>query len=330
MKKFLTTICIFLTAATAAVAAEREVSVHNGDVTLAGTLAEPDGVAPKAVIVLATGSGAQDRNETVMSHAPFKVLSDSLTDAGYAVLRMDDRGTASSTGDYASATLADLDSDIEAGLAFVDSCLHGVKKGVIGHSLGSQTAVKLAARGKCDFIVTLACPAWRGDSIVMSQSRALATAMTGRWDAEPLQRRLMDIAGSDQPDYLARSMICMALAESMGEMARVPAVREQIDASADALLSPSYRAMLRYDPADDIRAATVPWLALNGDKDTQVLPENLLTIKQLNPSAQTVILPSHNHLMQTCVSGLVTEYESLGRAPSSLTLKTITDWLDTL
>ncbi|MDO4320552.1 MAG: alpha/beta fold hydrolase [Bacteroidales bacterium] len=323
-------ICVTLLAAVTATGAEREVRVHNGDVVLAGTLALPDNVAPTAVVVLATGSGAQDRDESLAGHAPFRILSDSLAAAGFAVLRMDDRGTASSTGDYASARLSDFDSDIEAGLAFVDSCLHGVKKGVIGHSQGGQTAIKLAARGKCDFIVTLAVPAWRGDSIIMSQSRAMATAITGRWDAEPLQRRLMDIAGSNQPDYMAHTMIYMALAESVGEMSRMPAVRERLEASTNALLSPAYRDMLRYDPADNIKAVDVPWLALNGDKDTQVLPQNLLTIKQLNPSAETVVLPGHNHLFQICTTGLVTEYESLAQSPSSETLTTIISWLGKL
>lgn len=327
--RFITLLLIMVGTALSGLGLTRDVHIHNGDVILAGTLSEPGGT-PRAVIVLASGSGAQNRDEELLGHRPFRIIADTLTAAGYAVLRLDDRGTGQSTGVYADATIDDLDSDIAAALVYADSCFSGIRKGVLGHSLGGQSAVKMAARDKCDFIVTLAAPAWRGDSIVMSQARALATALTGRWDGEQLQRRLLDIAAADMPDYLARSMISMELAKSLGDAARLPAVRESIEANTSALLSPAYRGMLRYDPAGDIAAVGVPWLALNGDCDTQVLPGNLATIARLNPAADTVVLPQHNHLFQTCTTGLVNEYSTLGQAPSSRTLAEIIAWLTNL
>ena len=83
-------------------------------ISLAGTLTLPkkDGVFP--VVILISGSGPQNRNEELLGHKPFLVISDYLTKNGIAVLRYDDRGTAESTGDFSTATSADFATDVEA------------------------------------------------------------------------------------------------------------------------------------------------------------------------------------------------------------------------
>lgn len=47
--------------------------------TLAGTLTRPTGTGPFPAVVLITGSGSQDREETLFGHKPFPMLADSLT-----------------------------------------------------------------------------------------------------------------------------------------------------------------------------------------------------------------------------------------------------------
>lgn len=59
---------------------------------LAGTLTIPDIDDEFPAVVLISGSGLQDRDETAYGHKPFKVLADDLTRRGIAVLRYDDRG----------------------------------------------------------------------------------------------------------------------------------------------------------------------------------------------------------------------------------------------
>lgn len=68
-----------------------EIEVPGAGVTLAGTLTLPPGGGPDPAVVLVSGSGAQDRDETVAGHHPFLVLADHLSRGGVAVLRMDDR-----------------------------------------------------------------------------------------------------------------------------------------------------------------------------------------------------------------------------------------------
>ncbi len=310
-------------------ARESEVSVTNpSDGTiLAGTLAVPDSGAPKALFVMATGSGAQNRDEEIFGYRPFKVISDSLVSNGYAVLRTDDRGVGGSTGDSSAATLDDLTDDAIAGVEYLRSQFPGVKVGILGHSQGGDVAVKAGARNAVDFIVTLAGPAWAGDSLVMSQARALAVALTGSWPQEATHRRLLDIAKSDLPAFTAKMMLYHELAAQVGEAANIPQVQQQLNAQVEPMVSIAYRDLLRYDPADDIQKVRVPWLALNGSKDTQVISDNLKTIKELCLSATTVELPGHNHLFQKATTGLVNEYQTSGSCPTPEAIAVILNWL---
>lgn len=309
---------------------EEDVSVLNirDSIKLAGTITTPAECVPRAAIVLATGSGAQNRDEEIMGHRPFKVIGETLAEQGYAVLRMDDRGTASSEGDFSTATTEDLATDIAAGLAEMRHRFPDIPAGIIGHSEGGTIAIREGAENPdCSFIITLAAPAWAGDSIIMSQSRALATALTGRWDGEALQREILDIVKSDLSDLYARVALNVALNKAYGEASALPQVKETIAQQLKVLLSPWYRGMVRYNPAAHISSVKKPWLALNGSSDTQVLPANLKTIKALNTTAETDELPGLNHLFQHCTTGLVNEYATIGEDIAPEVIARITSWL---
>ncbi len=313
---------------------EQDVKVYNTqhNITLGGTLTMPDGDKPKAGLVLATGSGQQNRDEEIMGHKPFKAIAEYLSARGYAVLRIDDRGVGESGGNPATSTTDDYVVDISAAMDKLDSCLTvKVPIGVLGHSEGGTVAIKIANDNpECDFIVTLGAPAWSGDSIVMSQARAIATAMLGRWDGEATQRRILNLIKSETPTIMVRTSLYQILSEQLGEMAKMPEIQKQLSQQIEVLCSPWYREMIKYDPADDIRSVSVSWLALNGSKDIQVLPENLSTISSLNPEVTTRLMEGHNHLMQHCSTGLMQEYASIPEDISEDVLAEICKWLDTL
>src|SRR2546423_366011 len=117
---------------------EEELTYENKaqGVTLAATLTIPLGKGPFPSVVLITRSGPQDRDETLLGHRPFLVLSDYLTRKGIAILRADDRGVGKSTGSFGKATTADFSTDAEAGVAYLktrpEADQH--KIGLIGHS----------------------------------------------------------------------------------------------------------------------------------------------------------------------------------------------------
>lgn len=312
-------------------ATEREMTVINpaDSTVLAGTLALPDG-APRAALVLATGSGTQNRDEEIMGMRPFKVISDTLAANGYAVLRLDDRGAGGSTSPDPEATTVTLAGDISCAVTRLESLFPNVPTGVLGHSEGGVIAIINAAENPaCDFIITLAAPAWSGDSTVMSQARAIATATTGQWTMENFQRQFLAIAKSPLPTPVAMAAMD-AVAITMPGYVAAQGMPEALHRSFAAMLSPWYREFMRLDPAQYIVRVNKPWLALNGSRDMQIVPAQLATIARLCPAAITVTLEGHNHMFQYCSSGLPDEYASCGQSPSDETLAVILQFLSGL
>ncbi|MEO7995773.1 MAG: alpha/beta fold hydrolase, partial [bacterium] len=143
-------------------------------VTLAGTLTLPaDGAGPYPAVVMVTGSGPQDRDETLFMHKPFAVIADALTRAGIAVLRYDDRGTGESTGVYATGTSADFCEDAAGALAYLGTRaeIDQNHRGILGHSDGGLIAPMVAVAHPDDvaFLVLLAAPGLPGSILMYTQ-----------------------------------------------------------------------------------------------------------------------------------------------------------------
>ncbi|MEX2283789.1 MAG: alpha/beta fold hydrolase [Gemmatimonadota bacterium] len=146
--------------------------------TLAGTLTLPRGASATSrvpAIVTISGSGAQDRDENLSmlpGYRPFRQYADSLGRRGIAVLRMDDRGTGSSTGNHATATSADFAEDIRAGLAYLRTRpeIDPARLGVLGHSEGGLIGPLVAAKEpQLRAAVLMAGPAWNGRRVLEFQ-----------------------------------------------------------------------------------------------------------------------------------------------------------------
>lgn len=149
------------------------VSFQNGEVTLAGTLTLPAGEGPFAAVLFITGSGPQDRDETIARHRPFLLLTDTLTRAGYATLRVDDRGVGGSSGDLSRATYDDLTGDVLAGVASLRAhpAIDRERIGLFGHSEGGYLAPLAAARSDdVAFVIMMAGPAVPGEAVLRLQN----------------------------------------------------------------------------------------------------------------------------------------------------------------
>ena len=148
-------------------------------ILLAGTLTLPKKEGSFPVVILITGSGPQNRDEELMGHKPFLVLSDYLTRNGIAVLRYDDRGVAQSKGDFKTATTVDFASDAESAIAYLKTRreIDSKKIGLIGHSEGGIIAPMVASQSKeVNFIVLLAGTGIRGDKLLLLQQELIAKA----------------------------------------------------------------------------------------------------------------------------------------------------------
>jgi uncharacterized protein len=314
---------------------EEEVSYKNetqGD-TLAGTLTIPEGKGPFTAVLLITGSGPQDRDESLLGHKPFLVLSDWLTRHGIEVLRVDDRGFGKSTGVFATGTTADFATDVEAGVAFLKTRpeVNARKIGLIGHSEGGVIAPMVAARNSdVAFIVMLAGTGVPGDQILVAQRKLISIAGG------------MDPAEAEKEAAEERGMLALVEKEKGNadlekdlrakmEAAEVPAA--EIGAQVKTLTSPWFEYFLTYDPAVALRKVKCPVLVMNGEKDLQVPPAlNLPVIRKAlqeggNTEFTIVEMPGLNHLFQTAKTGSPTEYAGIEETMSPTALEKISGWI---
>lgn len=313
---------------------EEEVSYENKvqNVTLAGTLTIPQGKGPFPVVLLITGSGPQDRDESLLGHKPFLVLSDYLTRHGIAVLRTDDRGVGKSTGVFANATTADFATDVEAGIAFLKTRpeTNPQKIGLLGHSEGGVIAPMVAARNKdVAFIVMMAGTGVRGDEILPAQSEAIEVA-SGK---DPKEAAKSAAKEKEMLALVETEKDPATLEKELQEKMKGEVPDAQIGMQIKQITSPWFRYFLTYDPATALHKVTCPVLAINGALDKQVLPgQNLPAIRKAleeagNKHFEAEELPGLNHLFQTAKTGAPAEYSQIEETMSPIALGKVSEWI---
>jgi pimeloyl-ACP methyl ester carboxylesterase len=325
---------------------EEEVVFENvaAKVRLAGTLTVPAGKGPFPAVVLITGSGPQDRDETILHHKPFLVLADYLTRQGIAVLRYDDRGVAKSTGEFSKATTADFAEDTSAAVALLKShkAIRADKIGLIGHSEGGVIAPMVAVKNPhVAFIVLLAGTGFTGEEIALQQIKLLHDAL-GMPEAKrtwtmKLQKAITTIIKEEKDDATLAKKVDAAVQVAFKQMPDLDkkdlaAVQQSIAQQ----LNPKGLTWVRFWFAHDPRAVLVkvkcPVLALNGAKDSQVIPENLKEIAKAlktggNQDVTVKELAGLNHLFQTCRTGALSEYLEIEETFAPAVLDLIASWI---
>ena len=268
------------------------------NVTLAGTLTFPEGYKEGQkvpVVLMVTGSRPQNRDEELMGHKPFLVLADRLARHGIASLRYDDRGTGLSTGDFSSATTAALATDALAGIKY----LRGLKKfsciGILGHSEGGSIAYMLGAGGNADFIVSLAGPACKVDTLMMLQLNKLSR-----------------------------------LQGAKGDVAHNVAETRQLLLSQDG--GPWMKAFLNMDFSQFLKSVKCPVMALGGSNDLNVPAEfNMKVLKSKLPSNSKdfiKIYPGLNHLFQHSSTGNPLDYVNIEETMSEEVMNDVCTWIN--
>ena len=327
--------------------AQREVTYENpaDSAKLAGTLTIPEGHGPFPAVVLITGSGAQDRDETIFGHKPFLVLADHLTRAGIAVLRSDDRGVGGSTGASMTMTTETFVGDVACAVDLLKKQpdIDARRIGLIGHSEGGLIAPILASsRDDIALIVMLAGPGAPGDELLGQQIAALLR-VEGRSDEQideqvRAQRAVFKLLKSDAPEEelrtATRAFIRVQNTQANpGAAVTEESLDEQMKIHFPLLLSPWMRTFVRLDPRDFLVKVRCPVLALGGTLDLQVpADKNLPEIERAlakggNKQVVAKALPKLNHLFQEAQTGSVAEYATIEQTFAPAALDEITSWL---
>lgn len=318
----------------------------NAGISLAGTLTLPkkDGVFP--VVILISGSGPQNRDEELLGHKPFLILSDYLTRNGIAVLRYDDRGVEQSKGDFTMATSADFATDVESAISYLKTRKEiNIKKiGLIGHSEGGLIAPMVASTSKdVAFIVLLAGTGIQGDQILLLQQKLIGKA-SGISDVdlqknEIENRKIFDIVNESNNLEQLNNELTIYLTQSLNDNPEgKPAGMSDDDfvkLQVKQIANPWMQYFIKYDPTPALEKVKCPVLAINGEKDLQVPPkENLEAIKKAltkggNKKVTTKEFPNLNHLFQECKTGSPDEYATIEQTFSPTALTEILNWIQT-
>lgn len=320
---------------------EEEVVYENKEagIKLAGTLTLPKEKENLTAVILITGSGAQDRDETIFEHKPFLVIADFLTRNGFAVLRVDDRGVGGSEGKTSEATSEDFAGDVLAGVEFMKTRkeINRVRIGLIGHSEGGLIAPMVATKSiEIAFVILLAGPGIIGEQIIYEQGELISKA-AGLTDDQILQNQKMQGAvfniiktetdSAKRIDRLQRTMTNGQYFMQNEEQ------KAAVDNQVKTVDNKWFRFFLQYDPYPALLKLKCPVLALNGEKDLQVPPkENLAAIEKAlteggNKNFKTIEIPGVNHLFQTCETGAITEYAQIEETISPMVLDILLDWI---
>lgn len=322
----------------------REVAIaapENG--SLAGTLTIPEGKGPFPAVLLVSGSGQQDRDETIFGHKPFAVLADRFTREGVAVLRLDDRATGKTTG-----SVGTLDTEINDAKAAIEwlvkeKDIDPKRVGILGHSIGGVIAPIVADKTKkIAFIVGLAAPGVSGVELVPMQLE-VELGLRKAPDAVvkvivAAQRKVGEaIAKGKEADVKA------ALRQSALDTATAMGIAKPSDAELDAAVNaqlPSVQnpwviSFFKTDPRPAWGKIKAPVLLVIGDKDTQVPADiNLAKVSEVlkkagNRDVTSEKRPGLNHLYQHAQTGLLDEYGMIEETFDPATLDLVAKWIVT-
>ncbi|MCA2226252.1 alpha/beta hydrolase family protein [Nonomuraea aurantiaca] len=232
---------------------EHEVTVGSGALAVPGTLSVPRGRGPWPGVVLLSGGGPFDRDETSGANKPLKDLAWGLAGRGVAVLRFDKVTCAHAEQVAARADFTMREEYVPHAVAAVHllqdhPAVDAARVHVAGHSMGGKVAPRVAA-------------------------------------AEPSVAGLVLLAGDSQPMHRAAVRVVRYLASlDPGAQAAVETITRQaalVDSPGLSAATPAadlpfgysgaYWLDLRgYDPVATAAALDKPMLILQGGRDYQV------------------------------------------------------------
>ena len=330
---------------------EEEVNFNNckDGARLAGTLTIPNSQGGFPAVVLISGSGLQDRDETTYGHKPFKILAEYLTRNNIAVLRYDDRGAGKSIGPMDNLTPENFAADAYSGLQFLKSRndLNINKVGLIGHSMGAVEGSILASRtDDVSFLVMLGGAGIPLDKNML-KSDSVNNTRSGKSEDEIMSGQILlrnmiaEVKKGHSSDITEINLkkILDDWRSSLSAQVKGPIDEfsennpDHWRGMASEWSTPYFRYVLTFDPYPVLKNISCPVLSLIGEKDVQTLPEeNSLRIKEALEngkcqSYQVEILRDINHLFQKCEIGIISEYAHIEETFNVAAMRKISNWI---
>ena len=295
------------------------------------------------MVIFISGSGWQDRDETIYAHRPFAVIADTLSKAGFATYRYDDFPAAifrkSTTYDFADGVRLVLDSLLQR------EDLQGIKIGLLGHSEGSLVASMVAADDKrIGFTIHLGGVAQPFEEIMLYQTEIILRVSGEMTEKEiensvAINRRIYEVlkkskSKEDAAEKLTTLWDGLSAQLTDEEKVKFNMTPENKFTAIQTFSSPWFYTLFHIDPKKYLRKIKTPVLAICGEKDLQVKGIdtfiNMQRYMKQNSKSEFQPMPGLNHLLQPCTTGTPDEYGNIETTIAPAVLENIVRWLDSI
>ena len=312
-------------------------------ITIAGSLLLPEFEKNKSfpLVILVSGSGAQDRNCEILGHKPFWVLADDLARKQIASFRYDDRGTGKSTGKFSEATQTDFSNDLLAIVQQLKKEFPQAKIYVYGHSEGGMTALRAAVQTKnIAGIIEAASVGSSGKEVLIEQQYLIPKASglgedESRWNQRLYQEGAEIALNSTENDFSKKYKLWLSSCwDSIPSKMLDGASKEDVTEQMSAFFNNAWaREFLNFQSSTYLAQLELPFLVINGTKDIQVPAlsnqtdfRNNMTKASLEKST-FYLLEGANHLFQQCKSCDFNEYATLEQTLDPLVMQWVSEWI---
>ena len=321
---------------------EEEVNMndHNGEPNIKGTLTLPEDGKIKATLILISGSGWQDRDETIFDHKPFKVIADFLTRNGYAVYRYDDLPAKV----FAKSTTLDFEKNVQTIVKYFqqDKRTKNQPIGLLGHSEGGLITFLAAANNpSINFIISLAGNSEKMNDVLLYQVEQVYRNV-GYEENEieeilGMRKKVHQLVENAKNTQDAKEKFEKFVADYNKKWDAEKKTRYHFTFNEMVMLvqqmsTPWFLTVMKINPAKYIKKIKCPMFAMNGEKDIQVYYKTNLAIIEQNLPQKTprkiVAYPNLNHLFQTCETGAFIEYGRIEETIAPEVLEDILLWLN--
>jgi pimeloyl-ACP methyl ester carboxylesterase len=284
---------------------EQEVTLANQGAKLVGTFAAPSSAStkmPAFLLIPDVGSYDRDGNRVGLEARTLRDIARRFAQQGVASYRFDSRGVGASEGDYASVSLASLESDALIALVWLraNPMIDPDKIYIVGYGYGGIVALHLGASGMAHGVATLAMPA-------TSFSASQTTALRARAVVKGVGEEEVDTLANHERsffDYIRGTtgtwadVILSQVRASLPWMDEVEYARQTSE-----IPLPLLRDLARLDPLDAVRAAKCRLFILNGTKDFDVPASDASVLAQAatdagNSDVTTAVVGDVNHLLR--------------------------------
>lgn len=325
-----------------------ELVIDDSNTMIAGELTLPEKPLTDALVIMLSGSGPQDRDETLDGFRVFFHLAKHLSEQGIPSFRFDDRGVGGSSGNFGQSTLTDHSNDVIRILDYFSTqAANRFQRFILlGHSQGGIVAANVAVqRDDVEKVILMAAPSVPLIDIVLYQVRQEYSQM--QIDSALIEsgvsahHRLMWSIQSNKDldealNNFKKTTLEVLVASPENQAKPLPELKKQAAEQTQEFkivyALPSLTSFLYNDPAKNFDDFTVPVLGLFGGKDLQVTIQQNKDIMekallQSDVEYEFVTFDDANHYFQKADTGLREEYIKLEKAFVPGFPKVISDWI---